>query len=454
MTKLPQNWCTTNLGELIEFKYGKALPERTRSRSGFPVYGSNGIVGYHDDALTSGATVIVGRKGSVGEINYSDTPCSPIDTTYYVDKFPGDVSRYWFYQLKILKLNELNKATAIPGLNRSDAYNQVIALAPLNEQKRIADKLDAILARVDACRQRLDRIPAILKRFRQSVLAAAISGKLTEEWRAERGLLLDSWLSKAGREVFSFITSGSRGWAAYYSDKGARFLRVGNLDHDTINLDLRDIQHVTPPNNAEGKRTRIVLGDILISITADIGMVGYVSEDLGESYINQHLCLARQSGEHSGTYLAYFLASSAGGLAQLTNVQRGATKAGLTLEDIRTLAIQLPSKNEQIEIVRRVEALFAYADRLEARYTAARAQVEKLTPALLAKAFRGELVPQDPNDEPASVLLERIRLERIRLTRAENAAKPQRPRRKAHVKDVVFAPDPPSGRAGVPEESL
>src|SRR5215475_13787004 len=84
----------------------------------------------------------------------------------------------------------------------------------------------------------------------------------------------------------------------------------------------------------------------------------------------------------------------------------------LSISKVSALPIQLPSSQEQNEIVRRVEALFTYADRLEARYTAARAQVERLTPALLAKAFRGELVPQDPNDEPASVLLERIRASR------------------------------------------
>ena len=163
------------------------------------------------------------------------------------------------------------------------------------EQKRIADKLDAVLARVNDCRERLDRVPAILKRFRQAVLVAASSGKLTEEWREEIDRSLKMWATKAGREVFPFITSGSRGWASYYSESGARFLRVGNLDHDTIEIDLQDVQHVMPPPGAEGQRTRIQVGDILISITADVGMVGLVREDFGESYINQHLCLACQT---------------------------------------------------------------------------------------------------------------------------------------------------------------
>jgi type I restriction enzyme S subunit len=306
-------------------------------------------------------------------------------------------------------LQDAFTGTTIKHLTRESLSRYEIPLPPINEQKRIADKLDVVLARVDACRERLGRVPVILKRFRQAVLAAATSGKLTEEWREALHHSLKTWATKAGREVFPFITSGSRGWASYYSASGARFLRVGNLDHDTIELDLQDVQHVMPPPGTEGQRTRIQVGDILISITADVGMVGLVREDIGESYINQHLCLARQTGEYSGPYLAYFLASPTGGLAQLTEAQRGATKAGLTLGDIRELQIQVPSRDEQDEIVRRVETLFAYADRLEARYTAARAQVERLTHALLANAFRGELVSQDPNDEPASVLLERIR---------------------------------------------
>jgi type I restriction enzyme S subunit len=163
-----------------------------------------------------------------------------------------------------------------------------LPIPPFNEQKRIAEKLNSLLARVDLCQSHLERVPQILKRFRQSVLAAATSGRLTENWREERQLSIEDWDTKTGNEVFQFITSGSRGWAEYYSDSGAIFLRVGNLDHDTIELDLKQIQYVTPPNSAEGMRTRVQVGDILISITADVGMVGYLREDIGEAYINRN----------------------------------------------------------------------------------------------------------------------------------------------------------------------
>ena len=329
----------------------------------------------------------------------------------------------------------LSSGTTRKRISRKNLGEIEFPVPPLNEQKRIADKLDALLARVVACRERLNRVPLILKRFRQAVLAAATSGRLTEEWRERMNISEDSWRTRSGEEIFPFITSGSRGWAKYYAESGALFLRVGNLDHDTIQLDLTEVQHVNPPDTAEGKRTRVEFGDILISITADVGMIAFIRRDISEAYINQHLCLARQTGEYAGAYLAYFLASPSGGIMQLSNMQRGMTKAGLTLEDIRSLAIQIPERPEQDEIVRRVEALFAYADRLEARYRAARAQVERLTPSLLAKAFRGELVPQDPEDEPASVLLARIR-----AARAGAAVQPKQPHRRPAMEQRITTP--------------
>jgi type I restriction enzyme S subunit len=183
VSELPSGWAETRIGEVLQFNYGKGLPERDRSGSGFPVYGSNGVVGYHEKALVSTESLVVGRKGSVGEVHHSRGPCWPIDTTYFVDEFSGMPVCFWYYALKNLDPGGLNRATAIPGLNREDAYQVDVLLPPQTEQKRIADKRDVILVRVDACRERLDRVPAILKPFRQAVLAAATSGQLTAEWR-------------------------------------------------------------------------------------------------------------------------------------------------------------------------------------------------------------------------------------------------------------------------------
>lgn len=356
--------------------------------------------------------ILISRAGSVGfSALIQDVPSTPAVFASYLIRYipkPEVNSKYLAHFLKSpsywQQISDAAAGIALANVNAKKLANVVLPLAPLDEQKRIAEKLDSLLTRVDSCERHLERVPQILKRFRQSVLAAATSGRLTEDWRNERGISIEDWDTKTGKDIFPFITSGSRWWAKYYSDSGSIFIRVGNLDHDTIELDLSNIQYVTPPDDAESKRTRVQVGDILISITADVGMVGYVRKDIGDAYTNQHVCIARQTGEYNGEYLAYYLTSPVGGLGQLTKAQRGATKAGLTLGDIRELIIQIPSPEEQAEIVRRVESLFAYAERLEARYLSASGRVARLTPSLLEKAFRGELVEQDPNDEPASAL--------------------------------------------------
>jgi len=136
-------WPTVTLGDICTFKYGKALRGESRSGEGLQVFGSNGAVGHHNEALTSGPAVIVGRKGSFGEVHYADGPCWPIDTTYYIDRTSTNADLRWlFYRVGSLGLTSLNRAAAIPGLNREDAYRQTLLMPPIDEQRRIAAVLD------------------------------------------------------------------------------------------------------------------------------------------------------------------------------------------------------------------------------------------------------------------------------------------------------------------------
>jgi type I restriction enzyme S subunit len=165
-------------------------------------------------------------------------------------------------------------------------------------------------------------------------------------------------------------------------------------------------------------------------------MVGVIPKNFPDAFINQHICLARPRSEYSSEYLGVFLTSPFGGLKQLTSIQRGATKVGLTLGDIKSVKFNIPSASEQNEIVKRVDKLFALADKLEAHYRRAMARIEKFPQAILAKAFRGELVPQDPNDEPAEKLLERICRERAGMesvgrAKKKPSVKPKRAKAKA-----------------------
>src|ERR1039457_4391530 len=131
--ELPKGWATATLGGLFDFKYGKGLLRENRNEKGsFRVFGSNGVVGVHDKAVTKGPTIIVGRKGSVGEVHFSPEPCWPIDTAYFIDEFPFESQPiYWAHYFKSLRLGQQEKSSAIPGISRADIYDNDVPIPPL-----------------------------------------------------------------------------------------------------------------------------------------------------------------------------------------------------------------------------------------------------------------------------------------------------------------------------------
>ena len=420
---LPPGWTTCKIGQVLEFKYGKALPASIRDGAGFPVFGSNGVVGHHSSWLASAPTIVIGRKGSVGEVCFSSENCSPIDTTYYVDEFDAFNPKFCFYLLKCLDLGSLNKATAIPGLNRRDAYGLQLSLPPLAEQTRIAAKLDELLAQVDTLKARIDGIPALLKRFRQSVLAAAVSGQLTGKWRGNSSVS-DNWRTLKFSSLIKKLRAGSAERPCDH-DAGVPIIRSSAVR--SMALDYSDVRYLS-----EGADLRnedfLHVGDLLftrLSGSAEfVGVCALVSNALATptQYPDRVFC-ARLDDPQFASYLEIFFASD----KYLSYIRRSLkSSAGhqrITMDTIRDAEVVVPPLEEQTEIVRRVEQLFAFADQLEARVAAAQERIDKLTQSILAKAFRGELVPQDPNDEPASVLLERIKAQRAAAPKAKRGRK-------------------------------
>jgi len=317
------------------------------------------------------------------------------------------------------------KGGAQPNISQSLIKDWPFPLAPLNEQRRIAAKLDTTLAAVDACRQRLDGVAVILKRFRQAVLAAATSGELTREWREEQGA--PEWELLLASEVCNKVQSGGTPKAGFINEPGVPFLKVYNLVDQSVDFDYRP-QYVDPEVHLGPlAKSRAMPGDVLMNIVGPpLGKVAILPDAHDEWNINQAICLFRPSSRITTEWLYHLLCEGAN-IRQIQLETKGsAGQINISLTQCRQFEFSVPSIEEQHEISRRVESLFTLANQLETRLTAARKIVDRLTPALLAKAFRGELVPQDPNDEPASVLLERIRAAR----QAEaTAAKPSRRRR-------------------------
>lgn len=265
----------------------------------------------------------------------------------------------------------------------------------------------------------------LLKRFRQSVLAKAFRGELVEHdpndepasallerIKAEREKkkvagkkyvepvsvdtselpeLPEGWEWVSLDELSYHVTSGSRGWAKYYAESGNLFIRVGDFNRLSIDLDLKKVAFVDAPESAEAERTRLRDDDILITMTADVGMIGVVKHsDLGSTsaYINQHVGLVRPVSKDIISFVAYALASEVG-QKQFRDKQYGATKIGLGLDDLKGLTIPLAPLAEQRRIVAKIESLFAQADEIERAVEVARRRAEQIDQAILARAFRG-----------------------------------------------------------------
>lgn len=284
---------------------------------------------------------------------------------------------------------EKGKGGAQPNISQIILKQHPIPLPPLSEQQRIVERIEELFAKLDEAKERLQEVAESFAVRKAALLHKAFTGELTKQWRLENGVSDESWEEKKGEDFFEYVTSGSRGWAKYYSDKGSIFVRMGNLNHGTIELDLSDIQYVELPDQVEGQRSKLQKNDILISITADVGMIGLVREDM-DAYINQHVALARPKNDLYAEFLAWYFVSDVG-LQQMQNKQRGATKIGLGLQDIRSIILKIPTLSEQHEIVRLIDDLLARERKAQQATEQALASIDLMKKSILARAFRGEL---------------------------------------------------------------
>lgn len=259
--RILQDWQSVSLGDVCEFKYGKSLPEAARAGGDVPVFGSNGEIGRHNEALTLGPTVVIGRKGSFGEVNYSAVPCWPIDTTYYVDETATDVDLRWqTYRLSALGLNRLNRAAAVPGLNREDAYRLTLLLPPLPEQRRIAailDKADALRAKRRAALMKLDE-------FAQSIFLDMFGDPATNP---------KGWPHAMLRDLGRVTTGGTPPTEKDGMFGGSiPFITPGDLESD------EPIKRSVTEAGAEEARTVQAGATLVCCIGATIGKIGKATE--------------------------------------------------------------------------------------------------------------------------------------------------------------------------------
>lgn len=284
--------------------------------------------------------------------------------------------KYLLYYFRYFEtqLSAKGTGTTFKAINQKLIKNLDIPIPPLNEQSRIVAHIEELFSKLDKAVDTLKTTKEQLAVYRQAVLKDAFS---------------DFEKKDSIRNLTTVVTSGSRGWAKYYSENGALFVRIGNLTHSGIDIDFSDIQHITPPDNAEGIRTRLQPNDVLVSITADLGSIGFVSKKGEEAYINQHIALVRFQNSAQGRFMAWYLRSEYGQKDLLKN-KRGGGKLGLGLDDIRDTPVPIVDDITAKEIVDKVEEQLSVCNSIEKTVDTALTQADAMRQSILKQAFEGK----------------------------------------------------------------
>lgn len=344
---------------------------------------------YKTPVLTAGKSFIIGHTNETSGI-YDKLPVIIFDdfttSTQYVN-FPFKVKssamkiltantnlvipKFIFYRMQIIKFDHsTHKRYWI------QQYSKIkVCVPPISEQERIVARIEELFSQLDNGVDTLKKTKQQLAVYRQAVLKEAFEGATHKQPIREAAIL---------------VTSGSRGWAKYYKDRGARFIRITDLTRDKICLKDDNVQFVLLPDNVEGKRSQLMPNDVLVSITADLGSIALIPENVGEAYINQHIAVIRFKNSRQGKYMAWYLKSEFGQKDILIN-KRGGGKLGLGLDDIRNTPVPIVTDNIAERIVAQIDSRLSICDSIEQTIDAALQQAEALRQSILKKAFEGEL---------------------------------------------------------------
>lgn len=305
--------------------------------------------------------------------------------------------------------NELATGSTQEALTDNGASEIVIPIPPLAEQHRIVAKLDAVMQKVESNKQRLDKIPKLLKRFRQSVLAAAVNNDGVEE------------ITKNVCEEIQIGPFGTQLHRHEYISNGIPLVNPTHIQNGEIIPDM-DLT-ITKSKFKELPNYHLKTGDVIMGRRGEMARCALVGEKENGWLCGTGSLFFRPNLKKINPQYLYWVLSNSNTKAFLEGEAKGSTMSNLNLNIVRNIPFPLPSLEEQKKIVKQVEQLFAFADKIEARYTKAKTMLDKLPQSILAKAFRGELVAQDPNDEPACVLLERIKVEKEKLAAEKKGKK-------------------------------
>lgn len=475
----PKMWSEANIGTLCDLINGRAFKPKEWSEKGLPIIRIQNLnnpdakYNYFDGVLADKHRI---EKGDL-LFAWSGTPgtsfgahvwkgeAAALNQHIFKIEFPETLIEKRFLQYAINQtLDELisgaHGGVGLRHVTKGKFEATKIAFPPFAEQQVIAETLDKLQVQVENIKARLERIPGILKRFRQSVLAAAVSGRLTDDFVAEdrdyyQTIDLEIAGDKKLRKLLPptrdeidlanelFEISGWNRWRLFSleqlveSARGIPYgiVQTGEAQEDGVPtircgdvkplyVATNSLKKVLPAIEEKYARTRLRGGEVVLAIRGTVGNAAVITDELATDPVNisREVAMIPVRKNISPEYVALLL-QSPGSYRALAEKTKGVAQRGINLADVKRLVTPLPTISEQIEIVRRVDQLLAHADHIEQRVNRALDGINNLTPSILGKAFRGEFTDEWRRENPELIAGEnsaRALLERIKATRTQN----------------------------------
>ncbi|MHB1845281.1 MAG: restriction endonuclease subunit S [Deltaproteobacteria bacterium] len=470
--ELPEGWALAKLGDVAQVKLGKMLDKAKRVTGTHLPYLRNANVRWDgfavDDLLTmpflddeierfgvEDGDLFVCEGGEPGRCAIwkgGKTNLKFQKAILRVRPRHAVEARWMLYALRAAALNgELEQyftGTTIKHFPQEAVLRFQFPLAPLAEQRRIVAKVEALLARVNAARDQLEKVPLLMKRFRQSVLATATSGELSSEWRAVREIS-NGWESVTLGSLLADVRYGTSKKCSPRATK-TPVLRIPNVVKGSIShYDLKYAEF----DETEREKLGLAPGDLLmIRSNGSVGLVGRVAlvsdREKGFLFAGYLIRLRSNTSRVRPAYLALFLASPMSRLLIEHTARSTAGVNNINAEEIKDLPIELPVLEEQDEIVRRVGGLLAMADQLDQQLASAKNLLESITPSILGKAFAGALVPTEAELAREEGRVFESAEELLRRVGTSGTVVPELVAKKGRGQTSMGAPVSPGHRAG------
>ncbi|MEI6381914.1 MAG: restriction endonuclease subunit S, partial [Cyanobacteriota bacterium ELA615] len=414
MSDLPTGWIKTKLGEVSEINMGQS-PSGTATNSngqGIPLVG--GASDFEEDILTptrytSAPTkicqpndLILCIRATIGKLALAKGSYCLGRGVAGIRSDSTKINSHWLCYALIKDAVELDKAgtgSTFRSISKETIFSWIIPLPPLDEQRRIVAKLDTLFSHTRKAREELDRIPDLIKRYKQAVLSAACSGKLTEDWRRENDC--EKWNKLKLENVANIIDPHPSHRTPKECKEGVPYLGIGDINSDG-KFDFVNARQVSIDILKEHQeRYTLTEGDLIFRKIGTLGKVTRLPLDCKYTLSANVILIQPISNIVEHSYLFYFLQAPET-MKIVLDQSNSTSQAAFGIKKLRAFEFMIAALPEQQEIVKRLEEKFKAIEQMEAQYQKASKLLDRLEQATLSKAFRGELVPQDPNDEPAS----------------------------------------------------